>query len=98
MEIKLKKNIDILKTISTGNNRPKIVVGFAAETENLVENAQKKLVAKNCDFIVANNIKDNDVFGSDKNKVMIIDRDQQVKEFDELTKTEVADEIVKILI
>ncbi|MDA9818123.1 bifunctional phosphopantothenoylcysteine decarboxylase/phosphopantothenate--cysteine ligase CoaBC, partial [Flavobacteriaceae bacterium] len=50
MEIKLKKNIDVLKTIAISKNRPKIIVGFAAESENLLENAQKKLVAKNCDF------------------------------------------------
>ena len=73
-KIDLKKNVDILYEISTlKSNRPKIIIGFAAETTDHIKNAKIKLIKKNCDAIVVNKIdKKNKVFGSDMNKISII--------------------------
>ncbi len=72
-KLQLIKNIDILKTISTlKKNRPKYIVGFAAETEDKI-NVREKLEKKNCDMIVHNQINENNiVFGKDENKISII--------------------------
>jgi phosphopantothenoylcysteine decarboxylase/phosphopantothenate--cysteine ligase len=67
-ELKLIKNPDILATVGNSELRPKVVIGFAAESENLVENARLKLVKKNCDFVVANNL----VFGKDETSGFIV--------------------------
>ena len=75
--IKLTKNPDILKTISNLNKRPKIVVGFAAETTNVEKYSIKKLETKNCDYIVANNVSDNTIgFNSDDNEVIIYSKNE----------------------
>ena len=75
--LKLKKNIDILKKISTQKtNRPKFVVGFSAETGSKII-ARKKLEEKNCNMIIYNKIsKKNKVFGSDKNKISILTKNK----------------------
>ncbi len=70
--IKLTKNPDILKTISNHKLRPKIVVGFAAETENVIENAKRKLQTKSCDMIIANDVSDDKVFNKNSTYVHII--------------------------
>ena len=67
----LVENPDILATLSVGNQRPALVIGFAAETEALIANAQGKLVAKGCDWMVANDIS-GDVMGGDDNTVHLI--------------------------
>lgn len=69
--LQLKENPDILKTLSNHKKRPKLVAGFAAETENLIENARAKLLSKKCDWILANNVSEN-LFGSDENQVYLI--------------------------
>ena len=57
LNLELEKNIDILNYVSKHNSlRPKLVIGFAAETNNIQENAQKKLIEKNCDWIIANDV------------------------------------------
>jgi phosphopantothenoylcysteine decarboxylase/phosphopantothenate--cysteine ligase len=89
--IELVENIDILKTIGNSNNRPKIVVGFAAESEDLLENAQGKLKTKNCDLIVANNVENGAVFGSSYNKVAFLHKKGTIKQLKTLTKVEVAE-------
>ncbi|MEE2694250.1 MAG: bifunctional phosphopantothenoylcysteine decarboxylase/phosphopantothenate--cysteine ligase CoaBC [Pseudomonadota bacterium] len=73
--LELVENEDILRRISLPNrNRPQLVVGFAAETENVVENAGNKRIAKGCDWIVANDVSDETkVFGGTDNKVHLID-------------------------
>lgn len=72
MEIKLVKNPDILADVAALNKRP-FVVGFAAESENLIENANKKLDSKNLDLIIANDISDSDIgFQSEENAVTIL--------------------------
>ena len=95
IKLNLTKNIDILKKI--GNNklqRPKFLVGFAAETGN-VFNAKKKLINKNCDMIVYNKINyKNRVFGSDYNKISIVTKNK-IKDFKKMTKVNCAKEIIK---
>ncbi len=96
-EIKLVKNVDILSEIANGPNRPGMVVGFAAEDgENLLENAKNKLIKKNCDMILANDIKGGDIFGSDRSSAFLITKDEAV-ELGNLTKKEVADQLVKYI-
>lgn len=71
--LSLVENPDILKTIATHKTRrPALVIGFAAETENLIENATAKLAKKSCDWILANNVGDEDIFGADQNHVYLV--------------------------
>ena len=92
--ILLKKNVDILKTISLlKKNRPKYVVGFSAETEGLI-NAKKKLNEKNCDMIIYNKISnDNKVFGLNENKISVITKDK-VKNYPKTSKVNCAKHII----
>ena len=69
------KNPDILKTISDSKQRPKIIIGFSAETENIIENAKSKLISKNLDLIIANDVSQNKVFDKDTNKVYVLSAD-----------------------
>jgi phosphopantothenoylcysteine decarboxylase/phosphopantothenate--cysteine ligase len=72
--LQLVENPDILQTIAKrASKRPNLVVGFAAETENLVENARDKLKKKGCDLIVANDVsRESRVFGGDQNTVQLV--------------------------
>lgn len=88
--VPLVPNPDILKEVGERKG-DMVLVGFAAESENLVENAKGKLIEKNLDLIVANDISG---FASPENRVVIIDRDMQVKEFPLLPKEEVAEIIL----
>ena len=98
LNIKLEKNVDILNYISNHNSmRPKLVIGFAAETENLDSNAMKKLKNKNCDWIVANDVsKKNIGFDSDYNEVTIhyndLEKEKEILSFKK--KSEISEEIV----
>lgn len=67
----LVENPDILMTLARSPNRPKLLIGFAAETENVIENAKAKLDRKDCDWIVANDVS-GDVMGGDGNTVHIV--------------------------
>lgn len=99
LSIELVKTPDILKTIASSENRPKIVVGFAAETENLLSNARKKLLAKNADFIIANNVDEQSgTFGGDNNQVTIISASGE-EQLPPMPKQDVAEKIAdRILI
>ena len=90
-EIKFSISPDILDSISkAGNKRPKLVIGFAAETDNLIQNAKKKLEEKKCDWILANNILDDpDVFGGDKNTIKLISKNN-IEEWPKTTKNDIA--------
>lgn len=68
-QIKLLPNPDIIQTVAKAPSRPKLVVGFAAETENLLENARGKLSKKNLDAIVANSVAEGQAFEQDENEV-----------------------------
>ena len=98
LTINLEKNIDILNYVSNHNSmRPKLVVGFAAETNDLNKNAISKLTNKNCDWIIANNVsKKNSGFESDYNEVIIHYKDSKLKK-EKLSlkkKSEISEEIV----
>lgn len=94
--ITLVDNPDILAQLgqSKSKTKPQILIGFAAETENLIENATEKLKKKNLDFIVANNLtQPGSGFGSDTNLVKIIDREGSITELPCLSKEVVAEKI-----
>jgi phosphopantothenoylcysteine decarboxylase/phosphopantothenate--cysteine ligase len=94
------KNTDILEFISKNNkNRPRLVAGFSAETENITENSIKKLKEKHCDFIFANDVSKKGIgFNSDYNKVTVIDKKGNIKTIPKNTKSLIANKIVKILL
>jgi len=98
LHLELEKNIDILNYVSKHNSlRPKLVIGFAAETNDVQENAQKKLIEKNCDWIIANDVSNNSIgFDSDFNEVSIFYKDNKIKN-EKLTikkKSEISEEII----
>jgi phosphopantothenoylcysteine decarboxylase/phosphopantothenate--cysteine ligase len=96
--INLKKNRDILKEISTlKKKRPKIIIGFAAETNNHIKNGKIKLLSKKCDAIIINRIdKNNKVFGSDFNKVIFLTKEKTIK-FNKISKVNVAKNVIKLI-
>ena len=97
--LKLEKNQDILEFVSKSNKRPKIVVGFSAETKNLIKNSKIKIQEKYCDLIVANEISTkNPVFNSDYNKVSIIDAYGNVQNISKNKKSIIANKVVKIVL
>ena len=102
LSLELEKNIDILNYVSNHNSlRPKLVIGFAAETENLGKNAETKLLNKNCDWIIANDVSNKKIgFHSDFNEVTIYYKNNSLKK-DNLSfkkKSELSDEIVDKII
>jgi len=89
--LQLAENPDILATIAgMEEGRPKLVVGFAAETENLIENARSKRERKACDWIVANDVSTGtETFGGDDNQVTIVSQTGD-DAWPRMTKSEVA--------
>ncbi len=86
-------NPDILRTLSNKKaDRAKVVVGFAAETEHVIDNAKEKLKRKGCDLIVANDVSDN-VFGASSNAVHLVSA-AGVESLPRLSKDEVARRIL----
>ncbi len=98
--VKFEKNHDILDFISKNNNaRPKMVVGFSAETENVILNSKKKIKEKYCDLIVANDVSKKDKgFNSEYNQVSIIDKKGVVKSIPKSKKSYIANILVKIIL
>ena len=96
--LELVENPDILATIGgLGANRPALVVGFAAETSDVVLNARKKLASKHCDIVVANDVSpENGVMGGDENTVHLVDA-KGVDSWPKLRKEEVAGRLVEAL-
>ena len=94
--INLEKNIDILAYVSNHNSmRPKLVIGFAAETIDLEKNAISKLTSKNCDWIIANDVsKRNCGFESDYNEVTIHYDKNRKEKLSHKKKSEISEEIV----
>ncbi len=98
LKINLDKNPDILKNIGKNKREGQLLIGFAAETENIKRNARRKLIQKNLDMIVANDIsKDNTGFGSDKNLVHVITRDKD-KKIPLMDKIKLADRLIEEII
>ena len=100
MDLTLEKNIDILGHISKHNSlRPKIVIGFAAETNNLIKNSKIKLAEKNCDWIIANYVSNRSIgFESDFNEVSIFYKNMNNEKLSKMKKSLLADKIVKRVI
>jgi len=100
LNLDLIKNIDILANVSKHNSlRPKLTIGFAAETNNLVKNSLKKLEEKNCDWIVANDVSDKSIgFDSENNQVSIFYKNNTRETLNKMSKPLVAKEIVNRVI
>ena len=95
LTIEFQRTQDILKYVGDNKTDKQKVIGFAAETNNLIEYAKEKIVKKNLDFIVANDISKKDIgFGSDDNEVYVIDRHDNIKKIDKSSKSNIAKAIV----
>lgn len=93
----LVKNPDILKEISA-IKKSQIVVGFCAESENLIENAKEKIAKKGCDFLIANDISRKDIgFSSDYNEVTILDKNGNMTKIERADKATVARKIFEAI-
>lgn len=98
INLRLKKTTDILKSLGE-KKKNQILVGFALETDNEIENAKKKLTTKNLDFIVLNSLNDSGAgFRHDTNKITIIEDDNKLHKFELKSKNEVAIDIINHLI
>tara|TARA_B100000945_G_scaffold85624_1_gene66469 strand:+ start:452 stop:1678 length:1227 start_codon:yes stop_codon:yes gene_type:complete len=99
-EIKVEKNVDILGYLGANNRyKPKILVGFSAETENIIENSKKKMEEKFCDLMVANDVSNPDFgFNKDFNEVTIIDKNGKTDKIKKSSKKFIASIIVRKII
>ena len=100
LNLELEKNVDILNYISNHNSlRPKLVIGFAAETKNLEKYANEKLNEKNCDWIIANDVSNKKIgFNSDFNEVSIFYKNKDSEKLKYKPKSEISDEVVEKII
>ena len=98
INLNLEKNVDILNYVSNHNSlRPKLVIGFAAETNDVKNNAKRKLMEKSCDWIIANDVSNKSIgFESDFNEVTIYYKNNKINEekLSKKKKSEISDEIV----
>ncbi|HEX6860346.1 MAG TPA: bifunctional phosphopantothenoylcysteine decarboxylase/phosphopantothenate--cysteine ligase CoaBC [Caulobacteraceae bacterium] len=92
--VQLVENPDILATLAQGPNRPKLVVGFAAETNDVEEHARAKLARKGCDWIVANDVTQPGVMGGAENAVLIISK-AGTERWDRMPKAAVAERLAR---
>ncbi|MBM6860566.1 bifunctional phosphopantothenoylcysteine decarboxylase/phosphopantothenate--cysteine ligase CoaBC [Clostridium saudiense] len=98
LELTLARDSDILKILGE-RKKEQILVGFAAESNNVLNNAEKKLKNKNLDFIVANDITSNDTgFASEDNKVTILSKDGKIVNLDKMSKKQVATNIFDMIL
>ncbi|EDY83418.1 phosphopantothenoylcysteine decarboxylase/phosphopantothenate--cysteine ligase [Verrucomicrobiia bacterium DG1235] len=95
LDLQFEETPDIAKSIGTlpAGKRPQLVIGFAAETDDLLSYAKKKLTAKGCDLIVANDVSQGAVFGQDTNTVHLVTKDS-IQSLETLPKSEVAQAIL----
>ena len=97
LTLELVKNPDILKGLCE-KKTSQIVVGFCAESENLLENAKEKIRKKGCDFLVANDISRKDIgFSSEDNEVTILDKDGNLKRIEKASKNVIARKILEYI-
>ena len=98
--LSLEKNIDILKHVSNHNSlRPKLVLGFSAETNDIIENSQKKISEKNCDWLIANDVSNKEIgFDSDFNEVSIFYKNGEIENISKDKKSVIANKIVKKIV
>ena len=100
LNLEFEKNIDFLSNVSNHNSlRPKLTIGFAAETNDIKKNSIKKLNDKNCDWIIANDVSDKTIgFDSDLNEVSIFYKNSKEETIKKMSKKLIADEIVNRII
>ncbi|MDP4088487.1 MAG: bifunctional phosphopantothenoylcysteine decarboxylase/phosphopantothenate--cysteine ligase CoaBC [Bacillota bacterium] len=99
LDLRLIQDTDILFELGRRKTDKQILVGFAAESNDLIENAKTKIVKKNLDYIVANDIMLKDTgFGSDYNKVSIISKDGEIVNLDKMSKRAVGEEIFNTIV
>lgn len=99
ISITLTKNPDILKEISSKKKDGQTIIGFCAESQNLIEFAKNKIDKKGCDYLVANDISRRDIgFGSDENEIYILDKSHKIKHFEKATKQQVAKNILEYIL
>ncbi|MBC6403186.1 MAG: bifunctional phosphopantothenoylcysteine decarboxylase/phosphopantothenate--cysteine ligase CoaBC [Hyphomonadaceae bacterium] len=94
--LELTQNVDILATLSKAGNRPDLVIGFAAETHNVINHARAKLTKKGCDWIIANDIS-GDVMGGDHNRMILV-TPKDTRSWPLLTKTDAARKLVSAIV
>ncbi len=94
LTLHLEENPDILQTVGLAKNRPEMVIGFAAENENLLDFAKQKLIAKNCNLIVANNIDNGNIFGSNNTCAFFVTANENIK-LDKISKQQLAFELTQ---
>ncbi len=99
-EIKIDRNPDILSFLGKNNRfKPKLLIGFSAETENLIKNSKKKMHEKFCDMMIANDVSKKDRgFHSDYNEVLIIDKNGKIEKVKKNSKKFVASIVVKKIV
>jgi len=95
LSLQLHQNADILKTVGQNKRTSQYLIGFAAESENLLQEAQRKLIDKHLDLIVGNNIVTSSVFGSSHNLVHVLDNTGRHETWPRLPKTEIAMRIIE---
>lgn len=95
MTLELVKNPDILQSLSKNSNST-MIIGFCAESENLINNAKEKIQKKNCDYLVANDISRSDIgFSSDENEVYLLDKALNITHFEKASKAIIAKNILE---
>ncbi len=97
LKINFVKNYDILKTVSNHKSRPKLVIGFSAETKNLIQNSKKKLLQKKCDWLFANKVSNNEGFQKEFNKVYFMGQNF-LDEWPKMKKEKIAKKLVKKIV
>ena len=94
--LKLVENPDILQEICRNKLPQPLIIGFCAESENLIENAKTKIQKKGCDYLIANDISRKDIgFNTDENEVYIIDKNLNINHIEKDTKLNIAKRILE---
>ena len=97
LTLELVKNPDILRGLCEKKTH-QCIVGFCAESENLIENAKEKITKKGCDYLVANDISRSDIgFGAENNEVVIFDKNGETKRLEKASKSVIARQILEVI-
>ena len=97
LTLELEKTPDILHFVGTSKQRPKLVIGFAAESSNLKKYALEKLQKKNCDLVVANDIEEGKIFGNSQTKAIFVSKKKE-QDLGRISKVELANLLAKKII
>ena len=97
LKLEFTRNDDILNKVSIHPHRPKLVIGFSAETQDLITNSKKKLNQKKCDWIIANKVSEKMGFGDVKNKISFIEKNN-LENWPSMNKRQIAKKITKKIV